>query len=183
MITINLLRDWQKYDESFPPVIGEVNGQNFIASCGMIVKSTPEAEDVLRKIPRDFSTYYNEFIENYRNSMFIRMLDTDHRKRQRYHPEKRPEWIRRNSVPVAKGNYCLNYIYIDVLREFHPDAKITYFDDSIYVIAKENDEFVGILMLAMHGEGQEEMWGNFNVTVKEVDLNEQKIIHQMLCGG
>jgi len=82
MITINLLRDWQKYDESFPPVIGEVNGQNFIASCGMIVKSTPEAEDVLRKIPRDFSTYYNEFIENYRNSMFIRMLDTDHRKRQ-----------------------------------------------------------------------------------------------------
>jgi len=36
MITINLLRDWQKYDESFPPVIGEVNGQNFIASCGMI---------------------------------------------------------------------------------------------------------------------------------------------------
>jgi len=27
------------------------------------------------------------------------------------------------------------------------------------------------------------MWGNFDVTVKEVDLNEQKIILQMLCAG
>jgi len=34
-----------------------------------------------------------------------------------------------------------------------------------------------------YGEGQEAMWGNFNVTVKEVDLNEQKIILQMLCAG
>ena len=34
-----------------------------------------------------------------------------------------------------------------------------------------------------YGEGQEEMWGNFDVTVKEVDLNEQKIILQMLCAG
>ena len=34
-----------------------------------------------------------------------------------------------------------------------------------------------------YGEGQEEMWGNFDVTIKEVSLEEPKIILKMICAG
>jgi len=57
---------------------------------------------------------------------------------------------------------------------------------SAIVAAESPEEVIEMLKTSleeMHGEGQEAMWGNFNVTVKEVDLNEQKIILQMLCGG
>jgi len=58
--------------------------------------------------------------------------------------------------------------------------------DSAIVIADSQEAVIEMLKTSLeekYGEGQEEMWGNFDVTVKEVDLNEQKIILQMLCAG
>ena len=58
--------------------------------------------------------------------------------------------------------------------------------ESAIVVAESPEDAIQMLKTSleeMHGEGQEEMWGNFDVTVKEVDLNEQKIILQMLCAG
>jgi hypothetical protein len=58
--------------------------------------------------------------------------------------------------------------------------------ESAIVVAESQEDAIQMLKTSLeekYGEGQEWMWGNFNVTVKEVDLNEQKIILQMLCGG
>ena len=58
--------------------------------------------------------------------------------------------------------------------------------ESAIVVAESQEDAIQMLKASleeMHGEHQEELWGNFNVTVKEVDLNEHKIILQMLCGG
>ena len=58
--------------------------------------------------------------------------------------------------------------------------------ESAITIAESPEDAIQLLKTSLeekYGEGQEAMWGNFNVTVKEVDLNEQKIILQMLCGG
>ena len=58
--------------------------------------------------------------------------------------------------------------------------------ESAIVVAESQEEAIKMLKTSLeekYREGQEEMWGNFDVTVKEVDLNEQKIILQMLCGG
>jgi len=58
--------------------------------------------------------------------------------------------------------------------------------ESAIVVAESPEAVIEMLKTSLeetHGEGQEAMWGNFNVTVKEVDLNEQKIILQMLCAG
>jgi len=58
--------------------------------------------------------------------------------------------------------------------------------ESAIVVAESPEDAIQMLKTSLeetYGEGQEEMWGNFDVTVKEVDLNEQKIILQMLCGG
>ena len=55
--------------------------------------------------------------------------------------------------------------------------------DSAIVVAESQEAVIEMLKTSLeekYGEGQEWMWGNFNVTVKEVDLNEQKIILQML---
>ena len=58
--------------------------------------------------------------------------------------------------------------------------------ESAIVVAESKEDAIKMLKTSLeetHGEGKEEMWGNFDVTVKEVDLNEQKIILQMLCAG
>ena len=58
--------------------------------------------------------------------------------------------------------------------------------ESAIVVAESQEDAIQMLKTSLeekYGEGQEAMWGNFNVTVKEVDLNEQKIILQMLCAG
>ena len=58
--------------------------------------------------------------------------------------------------------------------------------ESAIVVAESPEDAIQMLKTSLeekYGEGEEEMWGNFDVTVKEVDLNEQKIILQMLCGG
>jgi len=58
--------------------------------------------------------------------------------------------------------------------------------ESAIVVAESQEEAIKMLKTSLeekYGEGQEWMWGNFDVTVKEVDLNEQKIILQMLCAG
>ena len=58
--------------------------------------------------------------------------------------------------------------------------------ESAIVVAESQEDAINMLKKSLeetHGEGKEEMWGNFDVTVKEVDLNEQKIILQMLCAG
>jgi inorganic pyrophosphatase/exopolyphosphatase len=55
--------------------------------------------------------------------------------------------------------------------------------ESAIVVAESQEDAIQMLKTSLeekYGEGQEWMWGNFNVTVKEVDLNEQKIILQML---
>jgi len=65
--------------------------------------------------------------------------------------------------------------------ELYPDR-----NDLSVVVAETPEAVIEMLKTSleeMHGEGEEEMWGNFDVTVKEVDLNEQKIILQMLCAG
>ena len=57
---------------------------------------------------------------------------------------------------------------------------------SAIVAAESPEEAIELLKTSLeekYGEGKEAMWGNFDVTVKEVDLNEQKIILQMLCAG
>ena len=58
--------------------------------------------------------------------------------------------------------------------------------ESAIVVAESKEDAIKMLKTSFeekYGEGKEEMWGNFDVTVKEVDLNEQKIILQMLCAG
>jgi len=58
--------------------------------------------------------------------------------------------------------------------------------ESAIVVAESPEDAIQMLKTSLeekYGEGEEEMWGNFDVTVKEVDLNEQKIILQMLCAG
>ena len=58
--------------------------------------------------------------------------------------------------------------------------------ESAIVVAESPEAVIQMLKTSLeekYGEGQEWMWGNFDVTVKEVDLNEQKIILQMLCAG
>lgn len=58
--------------------------------------------------------------------------------------------------------------------------------ESAIVIAESQEAVIELLKANLekrHGAGNEEMWGNFDVTVKEVSLNERKIILQMLCAG
>jgi len=58
--------------------------------------------------------------------------------------------------------------------------------ESAITIAESPEDAIQLLKTSLeekYGEGQEAMWGNFDVTIKEVDLNEQKIILQMLCAG
>ena len=58
--------------------------------------------------------------------------------------------------------------------------------ESAIVVAESQEDAIQMLKASLeekYREGKEEMWGNFDVTVKEVDLNEQKIILQMLCAG
>jgi inorganic pyrophosphatase/exopolyphosphatase len=69
----------------------------------------------------------------------------------------------------------------------HRNDSVDYDEyESAIVVAESQEDAIQMLKTSLeekYGEGQEWMWGNFNVTVKEVDLNEQKIILQMLCGG
>jgi len=58
--------------------------------------------------------------------------------------------------------------------------------DSAIVIADSQEAVIEMLKTSLeetHGEGKEELWGNFNVTIKEVSLEEPKIILKMLCVG
>ena len=57
---------------------------------------------------------------------------------------------------------------------------------SAIVAAESPEEVIEMLKTSleeMHGEGQEAMWGNFDVTIKEVSLEEPKIILKMFCAG
>ena len=69
----------------------------------------------------------------------------------------------------------------------HRNDSVDYDEyESAITIAESPEDAIQLLKTSLeekYGEGQEAMWGNFDVTVKEVDLNEQKIILQMLCAG
>ncbi len=58
--------------------------------------------------------------------------------------------------------------------------------ESAIVIADSREAVIELLKANLekrHGAGNEEMWGNFDVTITEILLDEPKIILQMLCGG
>jgi len=58
--------------------------------------------------------------------------------------------------------------------------------ESAIVVAESQEAVIEMLKASLeetHGEGQEAMWGNFDVTIKEVSLEEPKIILKMLCAG
>ena len=58
--------------------------------------------------------------------------------------------------------------------------------ESAIVVAESPEDAIQMLKTSLqekYGEGQEAMWGNFDVTVKEVSLEEPKIILKMLCVG
>ena len=58
--------------------------------------------------------------------------------------------------------------------------------ESAIVIAESQEDAIQMLKTSLedkYGEGQEAMWGNFDVTIKEVSLEEPKIILKMLCAG
>ena len=58
--------------------------------------------------------------------------------------------------------------------------------DQAIVVAESPETVIEMLKTSleeMHGEGQEAMWGNFDVTIKEVSLEEPKIILKMFCAG
>mgnify|MGYP006922215986 CR=1 FL=1 len=58
--------------------------------------------------------------------------------------------------------------------------------ESAIVVAESQEAVIEMLKASLeetHGEGQEEMWGNFDVTIKEVSLEEPKIILKMICAG
>ena len=69
----------------------------------------------------------------------------------------------------------------------HRNDSVDYDEyESAIVIAESQEDAIQMLKTSLedkYGEGQEAMWGNFDVTVKEVSLNERKIILQMLCAG
>jgi len=69
----------------------------------------------------------------------------------------------------------------------HRNDSVDYDEyESAITIAESPEDAIQLLKTSLeekYGEGQEAMWGNFDVTIKEVDLNEQKIILQMLCAG
>ena len=60
----------------------------------------------------------------------------------------------------------------------HRNDSVDYDEyESAIVIAESQEDAIQMLKTSLeekYGEGQEWMWGNFDVTVKEVDLNEQK---------
>ena len=65
--------------------------------------------------------------------------------------------------------------------ELYPDR-----NDLSVVVAETPEAVIEMLKTSleeMHGEGQEAMWGNFDVTIKEVSLEEPKIILKMFCAG
>ena len=58
--------------------------------------------------------------------------------------------------------------------------------ESAIVVAESQEDAINMLKKSLeetHGEGKEEMWGNFDVTVKEVSLEEPNIILKMICAG
>jgi len=58
--------------------------------------------------------------------------------------------------------------------------------ESAIVVAESQEDAIQMLKASLeekYGEGQEGMWGNFDVTVKEVSLEEPKIILKMICAG
>ncbi|MCE5305767.1 MAG: hypothetical protein ABFD00_01615 [Chloroherpetonaceae bacterium] len=58
--------------------------------------------------------------------------------------------------------------------------------ESAIVVAESPEAVIEMLKESLEekfGEHQEELWGNFDVTIKEVDLNKPKILLQMLCAG
>ena len=58
--------------------------------------------------------------------------------------------------------------------------------ESAIVVAESPEAVIEMLKTSleeMHGEHQEELWGNFDVAIKEVSLEEPKIILKMFCGG
>ena len=58
--------------------------------------------------------------------------------------------------------------------------------ESAIVVAESPEAVIDMLKTSleeMHGEHQEELWGNFDVAIKEVSLEEPKIILKMFCGG
>jgi len=73
------------------------------------------------------------------------------------------------------------------LYTVHRNGNVDYDEyESAIVVAESQEDAIQMLKASLeekYREGKEAMWGNFNVTVKEVDLNEQKIILQMLCAG
>jgi hypothetical protein len=60
----------------------------------------------------------------------------------------------------------------------HRNDSVDYDEyESAIVVAESQEDAIQMLKTSLeekYGEGQEWMWGNFDVTVKEVDLNEQK---------
>ena len=69
----------------------------------------------------------------------------------------------------------------------HRNDSVDYDEyESAIVIAESQEDAIQMLKTSLeetHGEGKEELWGNFNVTIKEVSLEEPKIILKMLCAG
>lgn len=58
--------------------------------------------------------------------------------------------------------------------------------ESAIVVAESPEAVIEMLKTSLeekYGAGQEAMWGNFDVTIKEVSLEEPKIILKMLCAG
>ena len=69
----------------------------------------------------------------------------------------------------------------------HRNDSVEYDEyESAIVVAESQEAVIEMLKASLeetHGEGQEAMWGNFDVTIKEVSLEEPKIILKMLCAG
>ena len=69
----------------------------------------------------------------------------------------------------------------------HRNDSVDYDEyESAIVIAESQEDAIQMLKTSLedkYGEGQEAMWGNFDVTITEILLDEPKIILQMLCGG
>ena len=69
----------------------------------------------------------------------------------------------------------------------HRNDSVDYDEyESAIVVAESPEDAIQMLKTSleeMHGEGQEAMWGNFDVTIKEVSLEEPKIILKMFCAG
>ena len=157
MISKALLKDLVKDKDIRFPEICVIDGEKFIVSDELIIKTNSEAEDILKE-NNDYVSYYSSLYRNclkdYQTLGKRRLLNVKHRKNQKnilvgsdWYIDSDDE--ESNDDLLIKGNFRLDCVYMDMLKVFYPSAKLYYVDGKQYVIVCDSDEIIGVIKLTI----------------------------------